>query len=301
MAEEKVPNTDPVKSPQPAPVQPDPVQQPVAQQPTGQMPQANQSGSNKQFLYVVGAVLLVVAGVAGYGYWNGMQIKDYALKSEKAMQDVKGWETKMNLSELNSLSSSVSSETGITKIEDDMKKAKTDIEGIKSGSDKYLSGLGGSVPGKAQNLQKNIKEYFTLYKKVADEGIYSIDVSNLGITAMSDILDVSSSFDPYSTTVDTTAIYEKMGTAFKDWADGMDKLTVPDSMETFHSDMKKALNDISDAFNSADLEQINNMKDAFKGFDDMTKTITDETTKLNDLYKKITDEIPNLKNITFSF
>jgi len=65
---------------------------PVESQPTVESQQQAPSGGNKNLGVIAGVILAVVALVAGYGYWNGSQVKGYAEKAQGYMNSATAWD-----------------------------------------------------------------------------------------------------------------------------------------------------------------------------------------------------------------
>lgn len=132
-------------------VQPQAPQAPTngpAQQPNPtQVPQSSPSG-NKGIAIAVGIVLLVVGAVIGYGFWNGSQHKAYAAKAEDYMKTVDSWDVDAS----------------------DVASFSEEIAKIKSESEKILEELNSKkAPAKAGDLEKDLKEYFSLAVEMTNE------------------------------------------------------------------------------------------------------------------------------------
>lgn len=290
MAEEKMPNMEPASSPQPAPVQP---------QPVAQAPQSGNS-NNKTVLFVVGAVVLLVGGVAGYGYWNGSQIKNYAEDAEKVVKDYSKWATTLDIEEnMSSLDSSLGFEDGYDEMKDEFDKTKKELEGIKATTEKSLADVSKkSVPGKAKSLDKDLKEYLNLAKQTSEEGIYAIEVANSALSVMDNMMNIED--DMYSGSMDEAAIMDEVAGIFDDWVGELKKINAPASVKEDHDKLVETLEDLVKKLKSGDTNAFNDVNNPFEGLDKMGDS-EKSLERMKELEEKMSKDITSLKSVSFSF
>jgi hypothetical protein len=290
MAENQVPNMEPAQSPQPAPVQP----QAAAQAPQGE------PSNNKTVLFVVGAVVLLVAGVAGYGYWNGSQIKGYAENAEKIVKESDDWASTLNLeTTMDSLTSGFAFEDGFGDLKSDFSEAKAKLEKLKASIEKDLAEVSKkSVPSKAKELDKNLKEYLSLAKKTSEEGIYALEIANSALIVMEGMTSLED--DMYSGEMDEAAIMDDVADLFDEWVSEIKKIKAPESVKEEHDKLVKTLEDLVEKLKDGDTDAFNDMDSPFEGLDKIGDP-DESLDKMEDLVSKIKEEAASLKSVSFSF
>lgn len=295
MAKKKTEVQPEPQAPQPASVEPQVAPQ-VAPQPQ-QAPQAAAPKGNNSLKFIILGVVVVLAGVGGYGYWNGTQIKAYAEKSSKMMAEFKDYTTKMDKS-------------------DDIKKAKDEFATLKASAEKNLSEVEkNAAPGKAKELQANMKEYFTLAKKLlgAAESIADWVSEFEKVFTGLENLGSSSAFDISSPAGMVSSLQAAKAETDKALAD-MKKIETPQGLEKMQKAMEGMLEDISAMYGkmivAAQAEDYNAMMNAASDFSSLS-ALSDpglsenpfdgeykaDVDKTKELEKKIDDEINRLKNL----
>lgn len=276
-------------------LQPQAVPQVQVQQPQSA---TGPSGNNIKIIIVV--IVVIALGISGYGLYNGSQIKSYAEKGEKMENQAKEWKKLFD-------------DTG------NAGESKDAFEKIKSDSEKNLTELEKTkAPTRAKELESNLKEYFTLSKKVAGELVSVADWAT-EIEKIGNDLSKMDTFDSSST--------QAMASSMKKAKDELDKsikklksMDVPKGLEEQHKAMQEYLEEISDVFGkmatALENEDYNTMSSLGTTFEnkfsqskiedfqpdealsDLFKTDVD---KINELEKKIDEQVKNLKTLTFSF
>ncbi|OIP23278.1 hypothetical protein AUJ93_01595 [bacterium CG2_30_33_46] len=260
----------------------------------------NGSKGLKKIVTVLVLIILVALGVAGYGYYNGMQVQSYAKDGESMFNAVQGWGKGFDNSK-------------------DSKATKDQFSKIKNDSDKFLSQLNAkNAPSKAKELESNLKEYFTISKTLATDmealanwaiGFEKIgkDMENIGSNAsMNSPADIISAFKDMKTSVDAyvkeldtmqvPAVVSEQNKAMKDYLG---------QVSTILGSYIKALesNDLSSMVGietdlASFLDKLNAMKSPEES---INKVYKDKIDRADSLEKSIPGQISNLKSVTFAF
>lgn len=275
-------------------------QQPVSQPQPQVQPQVSstQGPASKNLKFIVLGIILIAAAVVGYGFWNGSQIKNYAVKGEKMANDVKDWNKLFD-------------ESGSAK------EVKTSLDKVKADAEKNLAELEKTkAPGKAKELESNLKEYFTVAKKLATELQPLIDWA----FEMEELGNKFSNMDFDSSSP------ESITKSFKDAKEDLDKsiknlkeVDMPSKLKSDINDMTETLEDLSDVFGDmiaaleaedyeamisigTSMESDFSNLESFESFDkSIEDAYKDDKDKLDSLEKKINERVGTLKNTTFSF
>lgn len=260
---------------------------------------AKKSGGLKIVLIVTGAILVLGLGVVGYGFYNGNQIKKYATNNETMYNQTKKWDKSITDAK-------------------DAQEMKTRIEKVKSDSEKFLAAVEKTpAPAKEAQLKSNLREFYTLSKKLAGE--------------MSDVVDWAIEIENVSkdmaglATLDTSSVdamitsLEKAKVDINQSLAKLDKMKVPTSIATQHAAMKDAFRQliaiydrIIVALRNNDLNALStissetsSVSSAFNDVEDTDKTIEKtykaDVDRLDSLDLLITADIEKYKNVGFSF
>lgn len=285
-------------------------QTPVEQQPQPQpqvtpqpQPQAVQSsGGSKNLKFIILGIILIAAGIGGYGYWNGMQIKNYVSKAEPMRNTSKEWGESLNKDAFSDMDFNDVSD--LTKIKSTVEEEKSKYEKIKSESEKYLSELEKTkAPVKADELEKNLKEYFGITKDLADYGVYGTALIESATKMMNDMMSLSPLGLYGGESTSEAAVMKKLKSSIDDFVKEMEKIEAPTSLKDTHEEMIKSLKKLSDSLESGDISALTSMQNPFEEIDSgkFKTDIDQKKTKGQELEKKIDEQISSLKNITFSF
>jgi uncharacterized protein HemX len=255
-------------------------------------------GALKVVGIVAAAVVVLGIAVAGYGFWNGSQIKKYAKDSETMYAVTNDWDKAFD--------------------ETDTAKIKTNVDEIIKDSDSALTELNKkSAPGKAKQLQKDLKEYFTISKKVATDAKAIVDWL-VEIEVVTKQFSDMSSLDTSSPEAMATAV-DKAKSDIDASVVKLNSMSVPDSIKTQHESFVKMLKSLSTMYGklatalrandlgalSAISSEFTTAASGFDSFDNTENTITKAWEKDKDrmdaLDKSIKDAISSLKTTGFSF
>lgn len=285
---------------QTAPVEPQPAPQAVPEQPQAPaqpVQQAAPTTGNNNLKFIVLGVVLIAAAVAGYGYWNGTQVKSYAEKSGKMMTEFKDFTTKMDKS-------------------DDIKKAKEEFKTLKASAEKNLADVEkSSAPGKAKELQTSMKEYFTVAKKLlgAAESIADWVSEFEKVFTSLESLGSSSSFDASSPEGMVASLKTAKTETDKALAD-MKKIEAPAGLEEMQKAFEEMLGDISKMYGkmivaaeagdyegmmtaASDFSSLSSLSDPSLSENPFDKEYKADVDKAKELEKKIDEQINSLKNL----
>lgn len=298
---ESAPST-PTEQPTVDPVVPAPEADPAPAAPAPETTNVKKKGGALKIILIVALVIIVIAGgTIGYGFYNGSRVKAYAKDSEKMINETKNWDK-----DLDSNSST------------DMASIKTDLEKAKSLCNANLAKLNSmTAPGKVKDLEKNLKEYYTSVRGVADDVLVYYDW-------FAEIEKVSKNFTSLSSTNISSS--EQMVTQLEKARDDarasvvkLNAMQAPDKMKEQHkivvdateeavvmfdkmipalkaNDMA-ALMALGSSWSTSSLEKIGKAEEADKTADIFNEDIK----KIDNLESTIYTEIGKLKNVTFSF
>lgn len=185
---------------------------------------AKKTGSKKG-LIIGGAVTAVVILILGYGLYNASKVRSYAKDVDEIItESEKEWSTK-------EIEKNTSSATELQKI---MNKVKTD-------SEVQLAKLNSmSAPGKAKDLEKKTKEYFTLAKNAAEQTSAFLTYVKVVGTSAEDLKGAGTA-TAATTAADISASFTKMHNALSSTITKMEATTPPSSMKDFHDKYIAAL------------------------------------------------------------
>lgn len=245
---------------------------------------------------------MLAGGIAGWGVYNGMRTKAYAKDAQTMMDGVKEWEK--SLEDLD--------------FEKDLAEIKTKIAKVKTDSENNLAKLNASsAPGKAKNLEKDLKEYFTTSKSLAEEAGELVDWA-------AEVQKVVKSMESLSgtSTASTEAMIadlEKQQKELEEAQKKLEKMTPPDSVKKYHDVLVELLDEVVDVYDkmipalknndmsalmsiTADTSSITEKSKEIEESDkDLESTFKDDSEKLDKLETTIYTEIGSLKNINFAF
>ena len=299
---ESAPST-PTEQPTVDPVVPAPEADPAPAAPAPETTNVKKKGGAlKIILIVVLAIIVIAGGVLGYGFYNGTRVKAYAKDAQKMMDGTKEWEKSIeNLD-----------------FEKDLAEIKTKVAKVKTDSAKNLATLNAkSAPGKAKDLGKNLKEYFTLSEKLAGQAGDLIDWA-AEVQNMTKSLESLSSIDS-SSTATMTASMEKSKADMQTSLDKLKKMTPPDSVKDQHAALVSMMEDLIKLYDKmiaalktgdlaalmtveSDASSIATKSKTFENADkDISNSFKSDSEKIDSLESTIYTEIGELKNINFSF
>lgn len=286
-----------------APETPVPESQAAPAAPAPEAPK-KKGGAFKIILIVI-LVIVVIAGVAaGYGFYNGMRVKAYAKDAQRMIDGVKEWEKSLDNLDF----------------EKDLAEIKTKIAQVKTDSEKNLTELNAKgAPGKAKNLEKDLKDYFTTAKEVAGEAGEMIDWAAEVQKVTKGLENLSSS--SATSTEAMVADMEKQQAEMKKAQENLKKMTPPDSVKEYHDVLVSLLDDVIKlydqtiaALKTGDINALMTLSTSsstssmieksqkLEGSDQKIEDSFDEDSKkLDSLESTIYTEIGELKNVTFSF
>jgi len=258
----------------------------------------------KSFTYIIVAGLILIAGILGWGFYNGSKTKAYANKAESIYQNFqKNWSMeKVNIAQYDSG-------------EEYLEKVKE----IKAETEKALAEISKlSGTSKTKELQNNLQDYFTTIKTVAETAEYMdnfLSIEKL-FTALGAVL--TSPNDPI--------LIENIATAQKELDKTINKLKetkTPLAFKEFNDQLigyleriSEPLDELNKAAKASDPEaaakattaylnslQSFNLENELKNLDEdqiMQKVFpTSDKDKVNNLEKKIESAISSLKNTIF--
>jgi hypothetical protein len=248
-------------------------------------------------LSIAGAVVLMAIIAVGYGFWNGSQIKKYALDAEKIVNETKDWSDDFN--------------------QDDMTKLAEEMATIKKESTDFSNQVKTKkAPRRAKSLKSDMIEYFTLSNKVATDMEKIVQwfskleksMKGLGDTA----LDAST---PEAMVASMEKTKNEMVAAKKELESSTPPAGLEEQQKAFvklydgaiamydklitaikTNDYNALLTVTSDS--TALLSGIENMESPDKTLE---KTYKNDIDRGNELEKKITNQINELKTVIFSF
>lgn len=262
-------------------------------------PVKKSGGALKVVLIVVGVLVLLIVAVLGYGFYNGSQIKKYAVDNEKMYNQTKKWDQKIT----------------DAKDAEDMKK---EVDKVKSDAEKFLATVNGTAaPSKEAQLKSNLREFYTLSKKLADQMSDVIDWA-VEIESASKDLGGLATIDSSSPQALTTSL-EQAKAKVDATVTKMEKMDVPKSISTQHAAMLDAFKKLSVMYgkiitavknnDAAALSSIgtesSSITSALGGMEDTSKTIEkaykDDVDRLDALDALIVADINKYKEVNFSF
>lgn len=246
-----------------------------------------------------GLILILVVGVVGYGAYNGSRIKGYATANEAMYNQTKKWDKSITDAK-------------------DAQEMKTRIDKVKSDSEKFLAAVDVTpAPAKEAQLKINLKEFYTLSRKLAGEISdvvdWAIEIENVS-KDMAGLTSLNSS-SPEA----LTASLEQAKAKVDQGVIKLEKMDVPDSIKPQHTAMKDAFRQLSamygriiTAVQNNDMAALTNMgaesssiSGAFNDVEDTSKTIEKaykaDVERLDALDALITADINKFKEVGFSF
>ncbi len=256
--------------------------------------------TKKNVLYIIaGSLTLIILLILGYGFLSGKSIKNYAVNSQKMIDNTKDWDNLLDS-------------------EEDLSSMKNKIEIIKNNSDRYVVELGeGKKQKKIKQLNDNLIEYFTLVSNVSSETLDIIDWS-IDIETATKNANVLSTLDSSSTeTIVVSLELTKKNT--ENTISKLKKINPPASIKTFHNSFINTLSETTliyqkliDAIKTNNVDVLTSISSELSSieidFGDIPspgETIESEfksdIEKSNNLEKDIQTEIDLLKNTIFSF
>ena len=170
------------------------------------------------------AIAAVVVLILGYGLYNASKVRSYAKDVNLIITDSDAeWNTK----EIEKSSSSV------TELQKEMNKVKTD-------SEVQLAKLNSmSAPGKAKNLEKKTKEYFTLAKNAAEQTSEFLAYVKVVEESAGDLKDIETGTT--TTAAEVAASFTRMHEGLSSTIAKLEAATPPSSMKEFHDKYIAAL------------------------------------------------------------
>lgn len=179
----------------------------------------------KKGLIIGGAVLTVVVLILGYGFYNASKVRSYAKDVDLIITES---DTKWNSA---SITKSSSSSTDLQKTMNDV-KTDSEVQLVK------LNSM--SAPGKAKNLEKRTKEYFTLAKNAAEQtSTFLVYVKAVEASA-GDMKNLNTSATT-PTAAGVAGTFTTMHNALSSTITKMEATTPPSSMKDFHDKYIAAL------------------------------------------------------------
>jgi len=251
----------------------------------------------KMSLIIIGIVVLVAVGVAGYAYYQGYLLRSYATKVETIFNQTSKW---------NNNDLTITSSAG----------AKAEVQKVKDDSDKYLAQVNNlSAPAKAKTLDSELKEYFTKAKAVSTQALDMFTYFD-EIDRVTKVF-TSSVANPNVTS--PTAMADKMKqqkTEMQNSLSELNKITVPASMKSYNDSFKKSITDMVTYFDQTSAAVASGNMNALSTItpplgdtnfgtpptpNDFEKGMGTNSSRLNDLERLIPAEIQKLKDTNFTF
>lgn len=244
-------------------------------------------------------ILVVGLSVLGYGYYNGQQIKKYALKSEGLFAETKNWEKQAK------------------GFDGEPKKVKEELVQIQRYSKNALLELSKASPKRTESLRKDLQEYFRQSEKAAASAIEIVEWS-VGIQDLSEKLTKSTTELDVSSPQNMTLSLENIKKEIDDTVLKMDKMDVPASLEKDQAELKKSFvelsvlyeklitaiktNDLASLSTSAtEVAKLEGEFDSEKFGQEIVTTFEKSEKELETLSSQINSEISALKRVNFSF
>jgi len=217
--------------------------------------------------YIVGGVIVAaVVAVLGYGLYNASKVRSYAKEIDTMITES---DAKWNSKTIEKSSSSA------TDIQKTMNEVKTD-------SEVQLAKLNSmSAPGKAKNLEKKTKEYFTLAKNAAEQTSAFLAYVKVIEASSGDVKNVGTG-NPGDVVGTFTKMHEGLTSAIQK----LEAATPPSSMKDFHDKyivaLKKMDAAIVKATDYAKTGQTSKLQEVTTELDNIAKDLDSIKTPSND-------------------
>lgn len=249
---------------------------------------------------IVAAVLILLLGAGlGYGFVQGVRIRNYAARAEIMYATVEKWGSKVEVAETSD-------------------EIKTLSDQVKADSEKYLAELNSkNAPKKEEDLKNNLIEYLTISNRLSKE-ISELTAWTTEIESLSQSFDSFSSLDS-STPEALIKSLEDAKVKLNETINNMETMEVPASIQEQHNALKKSLKEVVTLYDKLitalkknDLAAISNIASDFStSFDDisadsfssedLTKAYDDDVKRLDELESLISADITKYKSTIFSY
>lgn len=258
---------------------------------------------NKKVVAAAVALAVVLALVVGGGFYNGNRVKSYAQTAEGIYNEtIAKW----------------SSDLENTGSEGDFDAVTSKIEEIKKKSEENLARLNSmSTPTKAKDLSNDMKAYFELSKKTAENVKPFLNYFNAFTAAGEALSGVGTDLGGTSGNV---ADFQKAKDDLDKVVKDLKSTTPPDAFKSGHDEFVKTMEDFSDAlgdfiaaYESEDVDAMTAasqaLSDSMTGLYDVSGLFDEsamaeivpqaDTDKMEELDGKIKSQIGTLKQTSF--